>query len=177
MRHHMSSRQRKSGKSSDKERKQQKDRNCSIHISSTLACLHYNTVANLMLLLHTGLPILPTTHHRKYLLDQATTTMGSRVVHLVQIVTLLAETRAGVIIRAEEVTAAADHIINKDGELLMLAVGLEGLMVVPTGLDRLTTHKVVSMVALGEVRTQWVVVETSNTDGNSRKPCVICLKS
>lgn len=99
------------------------------------------------------------------------------MVHLVQIVTLLAETRAGVIIRAEEVTAAADHIINKDGELLMLAVGLEGLMVVPTGLDRLTTHKVVSMVALGEVRTQWVVVETSNTDGNSRKPCVICLKS
>lgn len=167
MRHRMSSRQRKRGKSSVKERKQQKDRKCIIHSSSTLACLHYNTVANLMLL-HIGLPILLTTHHPKYLLDLATTSMGSRVVHLVQIGTLLAETRAGVIIRAVEVTAA-DHITNKDGELLMWAVVLEGLVVVVrTGLDHLTTHKVVSMVAQEEVRTQWVVVETSNTDGNSK---------
>lgn len=172
MNHRMSSRQRKSGNSSVKTRKQQKDRNYSIHSSSTLACLHYNTVANLMVL-HTGLPVqtIPlTTHRHKYLLDPATTSMGSRVVHLVQTGTLLAETRAGVIIRAEEVTAA-DHILHKDGELLMWRV-LEGLLAVHTGLDHLTTHKVVSMVALvalEEVRTQWVVVETSHTDGNSKE--------
>ena len=164
----MSSRQRKSGNSSAKTRKQQKDRNCSIHRCSTLAYPHYNMVDSLMLL-HIGLQVqtIPlTTHHHKYLLDPATTSMGSRVVHLVQTATLLAETRAGVIIKAEEVTAV-DHILHKDVELLMWLV-LEGLVVARTGLDLLTTHKVVSMVAL-VAREEGRIRETSNTDGKSKE--------
>lgn len=88
------------------------------------------------------------------------------MVHLVQTATLLAETRAGVIIKVEEVTAV-DPILHKDGELLMWLV-LEGLVVAGTVLDHLTIHRVVNMVALvalEEGRTR----ETSNTDGNSKE--------
>ena len=60
-----------------------------------------------------------------------------------------------------------DHILHKDVELLMWLV-LEGLVVARTGLDLLTTHKVVSMVAL-VAREEGRIRETSNTDGNSKE--------
>lgn len=182
MSHHTSSRQRKSDNKCVITRKQPKNRNCSILSSSnTLVCLHSNTVALVSLTpLHIGLPdqtTLLTTdrHHRNYLpVDLAATTTIKRpvavVVHLVQTGTLLAETKPVVIIitRAVEVTAA-DRILPKV-VVHRMALVLEDLAVGMV-LLHLTTHKVVvvSTVALEEVRTQWVLLETNNMDGNPKE--------
>jgi len=93
------------------------------------------------------------------------------VVHLFQTGTLLAETRLVVIIiRAVEVTAA-EHILHKVVVHHMAPV-LEDLAVAMV-LDHPTTHKVVvsmvDLVALEEVRTLWVVLETNNMDGNRKE--------
>lgn len=90
------------------------------------------------------------------------------VVHLVKTGTLQAGTSLVVIIiRAVEVTAA-EHILHKV-EVHHMPPVLEDLAVAMV-LDRLTTPKVVvstvDLVALEEVRTLWVVLETNNMDGS-----------
>ena len=186
MNHHTSSRQRKSGNKCVITRKQPRSRNCSILSSSnTLVCLRSNTALVSLTPLHIGLvdqtTLLTTDHHHNYLLaDLAATITIKRpvaVVRPVQTGTLLGETKPVVIviIRAVEVMVA-DRILHKVEVVHhMVALVLEDLAVAMV-LDHLTTHKVVvvvSTVALEEVRTQWVVLETNNMDGNSKHSHVV----
>ncbi|CAN6821575.1 unnamed protein product, partial [Brassica oleracea] len=105
-------------------------------------------------------------HHNYPLVDlAATTTIKSNVVvvHLVQTGTHLAQTSPVVIIIRAVKVIAADHILHKV-EVHHMAQVLAVAMVLD---HHLTTHKVVvSTVALEEVRTQLVVLETNNMDGN-----------
>jgi len=167
MNHHMSSRQRKKGSSSDKMKKLQRDRNCST-LSSIPACLPFNILAGkLIRLIGMGLIIPLIIHSLQCLLDLVITNMEGHAVLLeVQIGTLLVETRVGGITKIVGLKLEATvvgHIHRKAGDLHMrgvecqLLVKEELLVVMELALQIIPKVVNLEVQLVVEVQTRWVV--------------------
>ena len=172
MNHHMSSRQRKNGSSSDNMKKQQRNRNC----STNPACLPFNIPVKLIQLIGMALIIPSIVHSLRCLLDLVITNMEGLVVLEVQIGTLLVETRVGritKIVGPKWEATVAGHIHHKAGDHHMLGVVClllvkEELLVVME-LPLQIIPKVVNLeVQLGvEVQTRWVVIVVNSMVGSN----------
>ena len=176
MNHHMTSRQRKRGSSSEKMKNRQRDRNYSTH-SSMLACLQFNIVGELILNIGMGLIIPQTIPSLQCLLDLVTISMEGLMVFLeVQTGTLQAETLMGAITQIMGVKlegTTAHHIHHKD---VANHMGVACLLLVPEeppvamGLALQITPKAVNMevLLLVELPIQWVLIEINSMVGNNK---------